>query len=1659
MKNKAKEFDVILTCNLTRNTYEIKGGYDLFLTDGQMKGVYDELIANIASLAPGKYSEMLLSCFTTGALLSAYNADNTHVFCNAFFKYAVISKAHSPENVTATKWAAVVVHILPSDSEDILANVVIRTIGEMYNDCEIQFITDEPAHAKAKLMFDYDACRMAIVYDSAAMTFEMIGGTLFFDDIIPLSNNGDIHDLIAFFSPFLDTNSNASFMSEDEFINITTTSADTYGGYYFKRLLFSFSENRRWYELAVLALDDDCQKYLVTLKDIHDLLSEKTYVGFINSEGSFDYEKTRSVLLQSSRLIMNRIKQPYCSFAIEAGFPVRAANDLFYRAIGYTPEAFEYAQSNNLISLVHPADIPYMRHMTRDVVANGKDSQTFEIRIIRNDGNIRWVRLEVSYVIAPDEILGFLAGEDITDKKLSEQSKLSDRQNFNLTYAKNTNILFDYDCRTHVLKDRGGLAEKLGFPPEVPAFDAFINSGELTSEDDEAELKRIIANIRSGAESISGSLRIKVPKYNDRFARIGFTLSAIFDYKGQPKQLIGVIDKISLQQDSQSQDTGEARPAAEAPEELHAAHESESVPDLFKVDLNAVGMQNVLGNFVVNLTTDTVESHGGFLASSSQGLERLDGITLNELIQEVAAQVVSADSRQLLFETVNTAHLLEEFENGNTDIAFVLLLSSPAISNKWAKVFIHTARDESGDVRALIYGIDVSEEYRKINALEKVSTKDPLTGLMNRAGASESISAYLNTISDNEICAFMIMDLDNFKEINDIYGHQTGDDYLKSLAEALTDFLPEAIVARLGGDEFVVFLKNCDNTSQVSNTALSILKIIRDVNHSRITAFNTTGSIGIALVPSYGKDFDTLYHNADVALYEVKNNNKDGFMFCDDRNPTVQHTKDAGKRARSSLREFFSHFSLAMYGLLITALLLAGLITFGIFRSAASEVYDQANSHLAAHSEVSGKYMSLYLSNLQDDASWITQIATNHQDALLNLRAGISEELDSRIDDMVVRTSFDNVMVVTENGKLVYSFAEPAKPGITTVAEGLQNRGTKLPDAVGRIAVNDGSLVFASNIYSDEGKRRAILLCTVNGSTISDVLQKLSVYTSEEVFLADAKGVVIGTCGSDYSTLFKYYSDEYLEKRGFVRRALIPHIIVGTDDVRHPSLRNHQDSEILIGSRAEVKLAQLYTKYYVFSTIPQSSILSEASISLKIIITLILCLFGAIALATTLIVRTNKRSSKYVDNLAYKDSLTILNNMNYLVDNSKAILKKCGEPCGIVSLNIDNFRIIRDAYGPSKSNKLISCIGTAISDFIGNDEAAGRVSDASFCLVLSYVGENAFNSKLKNLRSYIFSSCSTYMATPVNFNISIGVYISESMGESIKQSYDFADLARSYMKETTGDGIYYYNTRLQQSIQKQKLIEDSLDAALENGEFIPYYQPIVNIFSHQVVACEALARWIKPDGTIVPPSDFIQPLDKRGSIISLDYYMLEKVCAQMQIWKDTPLDGIAISINMSRQHFYQPDFIERLMRTTAKYGIPNSRIHIEITENIYIGDTDLINKTLTELRDNGFLVSMDDFGTGYSSMSMLQTMPVDILKIDKNFLDSSLSKDNGIIVLDGIVNIAKQLGLKTICEGVETSTQLNWLKTVGCDMVQGFYYSKPIPSGEFERFVIDNLYN
>ena len=245
-----------------------------------------------------------------------------------------------------------------------------------------------------------------------------------------------------------------------------------------------------------------------------------------------------------------------------------------------------------------------------------------------------------------------------------------------------------------------------------------------------------------------------------------------------------------------------------------------------------------------------------------------------------------------------------------------------------------------------------------------------------------------------------------------------------------------------------------------------------------------------------------------------------------------------------------------------------------------------------------------------------------------------------------------------------------------------------------------------------------------------------------------------------------------------------------------------------------------------------------------------------------------------------------------------------------------------------------------------------------------------------------------------------------------------------------------------------------MEEALENHEFKVVYQPKTITKTEKVTGAEALVRWYK-DGEIIPPDKFIPLFEENKFIIKLDLYIFEQVCQDMKAWKEkygfTPI----IAVNVSKTHFIDQNFIKDYVRITDKYNIDRNKIDLEITESATIdGNIDTI-KILNNIKEQGFTISIDDFGTGYSSLSMIQSMPIDVIKIDKIFVDKAdLNSEHNII--NYIMIIAKHLGVKTIVEGVETLEQVEFVRKIECDVIQGYYYSKPIPREEFEEYFNKN---
>ena len=280
---------------------------------------------------------------------------------------------------------------------------------------------------------------------------------------------------------------------------------------------------------------------------------------------------------------------------------------------------------------------------------------------------------------------------------------------------------------------------------------------------------------------------------------------------------------------------------------------------------------------------------------------------------------------------------------------------------------------------------------------------------------------------------------------------------------------------------------------------------------------------------------------------------------------------------------------------------------------------------------------------------------------------------------------------------------------------------------------------------------------------------------------------------------------------------------------------------------------------------------------------------------------------------------------------------------------------------------------------------------------------------------------------------------------------DRANAARKSVDTTTNNLQATYSDNIVKTMRKVDAIESEMEKALRKGEFKVFIQPKWDIVKDEIIGGEALVRWIKNDGSMVYPSDFIPVFESNGFIETLDFYMLEQLCVKLK--ELTAENGkykiVPISVNQSRILINNPDYVKNVEKVIKRYDTDVSKIQLEITENLFFDQKDKMIEVINSLKALGFDMAMDDFGSGYSSLNILKDIPFDILKIDKDFFDEASISNASTVILKKILEMAKELNIDVICEGVETQEQVDMLRDFGCHAVQGYFYGKPIACEEF----------
>lgn len=435
------------------------------------------------------------------------------------------------------------------------------------------------------------------------------------------------------------------------------------------------------------------------------------------------------------------------------------------------------------------------------------------------------------------------------------------------------------------------------------------------------------------------------------------------------------------------------------------------------------------------------------------------------------------------------------------------------------------------------------------------------------------------------------------------------------------------------------------------------------------------------------------------------------------------------------------------------------------------------------------------------------------------------------------------------------------------------------------------------------------------------------------------------------------------------------------------------------------------------------------------------------------IARSQVSLLKELNNVMNYDPLTEIYSKNKFFSASKALLKdNPDKQFAFLRLDIDRFKLINSFFGTAYGDRLLKRVAKRIRDFAKTTECCtfGRIDADVFGIFTPYQGKEETVKQIEQAVEDMKKLSASY-----NIMIVYGVYVVTDRSLPISFMCDRAALAAKTVKGHYMKSYAFYDDKMRLSIENEQNIINEMSDALENHEFVPYYQPKYDVKTNKPVRAEALARWIHPTKGFISPGVFIPIFEKNGFISKLDFYIWECVCKQLKEWKDKGVPLFPVSVNVSRVNLYNPNLSKIIIELTKKYDVDPKYFNIEITESVYTDDNVMIDDITSQLRNNGFTILMDDFGSGYSSLNVLKDVQVDMLKMDMMFMFKAKYDGRAETIISSVIRMAKWLNIPVIAEGVDRAEQVEFLKSVGCDYIQGFYYSKPLPAADYEKLISD----
>lgn len=442
--------------------------------------------------------------------------------------------------------------------------------------------------------------------------------------------------------------------------------------------------------------------------------------------------------------------------------------------------------------------------------------------------------------------------------------------------------------------------------------------------------------------------------------------------------------------------------------------------------------------------------------------------------------------------------------------------------------------------------------------------------------------------------------------------------------------------------------------------------------------------------------------------------------------------------------------------------------------------------------------------------------------------------------------------------------------------------------------------------------------------------------------------------------------------------------------------------------------------------------------------------------------KANAKQKKATDKLRFLsryDALTALPNRAFFRSKLGKALRTAQASdhfLAVVFLSLDPYSKINETLGPAMGDRLVRCVARRLKEIVGRNDTVGYWGSGEFVLLLEQAGDEAQVAKLvaglkKKIERRFFSFKQEFYLTS-----SIGIALHPPHGLTVETLLKNAGAALFEARECGGNSYRFYSADLNVRSLKRFALENRLGRGLQRREFKLHYQPQVDTGSWRITGAEALIRWDHPELGSIPPADFIPFAEKSGLIVPIGEWVLRSACLQLKKWHANGFPKLTLAINVSARQFQEPESADMIVRILEETSLDPSCLELELTESLLMVNAEHVIQSLVKLKDIGVKLAIDDFGTGFSSLEYLRRLPLDILKIDQSFVRDV--SNHGTALISSIISLADKLRLRVIAEGVETEEQLTFLRKLGCDNMQGYFFSRPIPGDEFRGMLAGQDY-